>query len=505
MGINDDDDDDDDDDGGEGDDEKNLEREDVGLAAIVYKHYARENIKTVDAKGNGFEWIEKKKIWERQAPTYLRNRIPHILEPIIKRFEEKYSSRRAATSDEGEEAMVSARLKKLKGLRRRILQFDTTRGILGVLLSKTRDEEFETRLNKIPHLLPIKGGRVLNLKTLEVRERTREDFFSFELSVDYATDCTPEGKREDSHVYPNASKFFAEICRGDVALTQHVQRLLGYCMTGETSERSLFICWGKGMNGKSTVINIMKAILGRMYCAIDEKVLMAQERKGGATPELIPLMWARLAVFAESENGEKLNSKRVKLLTGDDDISARALYGDQITFRPYSKLVMLTNNKPVFDIFDDAMQDRVKLIPFLARFPSPGTPEGRKNKEYVMKMLSDHLDEVFAWIAEGAYEWYRAGLPTCGVIKEEMDKYVGELDVLSHFIDECCEVGDDENYFRVGASQIYDAFGIWCNKKNSRKWGGQELSKALKKKGFTYKKSNGKRMYVGLKLLGGCF
>jgi putative DNA primase/helicase len=93
---------------------------------------------------------------------------------------------------------------------------------------------------------------------------------------------------------------------------------------------------------------------------------MHQERKCGATPELIPLMTARLSVFAESEKKEKLNAVRVKSLTGNDDISARALYGNQVTFRPKCKIVMLTNHKPEFDISDQAMLDRLKLIPLIS-------------------------------------------------------------------------------------------------------------------------------------------
>ena len=155
--------------------------------------------------------------------------------------------------------MLNTRLKQNQVLIKQILQSKTTKSILEVLLSKTRDEEFETRLNKIPHLLPIKVGRIVNLKTLEVRERTREDFFSFELSVDY--NCN----KQDSH--PNASKFFEEICCGNAELTNYLKRLLGYCLTGETSERSLFIWWGEGMNGKSTVIDILKKILGRICTA----------------------------------------------------------------------------------------------------------------------------------------------------------------------------------------------------------------------------------------------
>jgi putative DNA primase/helicase len=285
---------------------------------------------------------------------------------------------------------------------------------------------------------------------------------------------------------------------------QVFKRLLGYCLTGETSERSLFILWGEGMNGKSTVIDIMKKIMRRMYCAIDEKVLMSQERKGGATPELIPLMTARLAVFAESEKQEKLNAVRVKSLTGNDDISARALYGNQMTFRPSCKILMLTNHKPEFDISDQAMLDRLKLIPFAARFATPDTAAGKKqaqaNKEYVGKMLNEHLNELFSWMAQGASEWYADGFPPCTVLQQEMDKYVAELDILAQFIEDRCEVGEGAD-FRGSPTGLYQEFVGWCAEGNSKCLRKQDFAARLRKHGFTPKKSGSKRFYQGLRVI----
>ena len=53
-------------------------------------------------------------------------------------------------------------------------------------------------------------------------------------------------------------------------------------------------------------------------------------------------------------------------MTGSDDILARDLYKTMITFWPQGKLMMLTNVVPDFNIRDQAMLDRVKLVPFHA-------------------------------------------------------------------------------------------------------------------------------------------
>ena len=80
------------------------------------------------------------------------------------------------------------------------------------------------------------------------------------------------------------------------------------------------------------------------------------------------LIHSRIGVYSESEHGQSLNSNRVKKLTGSDDITCNPKYDPEITFRPQTKLIFLSNNMPRYDAHDLAMQDRIKLTPCLHRF-----------------------------------------------------------------------------------------------------------------------------------------
>jgi len=108
-----------------------------------------------------------------------------------------------------------------------------------------------------------------------------------------------------------------------------------------------------------------------------------QERSSSATPHLIPLIGARLAVLSETKKNEKLNEKIIKQLTGNDKISCRALYGSQIEFRAICKLILLTNNKPGFNSDDLAMIDRLRYSPFKSRFTdNPKKGEMKKRRGF---------------------------------------------------------------------------------------------------------------------------
>jgi putative DNA primase/helicase len=61
---------------------------------------------------------------------------------------------------------------------------------------------------------------------------------------------------------PRFKKFLTEIFGGDRTLISYVQKAVGYCLTGNTSEQVLFLCHGTGANGKSTFLDVLRFVLG---------------------------------------------------------------------------------------------------------------------------------------------------------------------------------------------------------------------------------------------------
>lgn len=458
-----------------------MQRKDAGLANIFYNEYAKENIITTDEKGNGYRWLVKKRVWKQSESVFLENICMRELEKSINKYTELILEE-MKENGESEET-----IEKKKNMYKKVLDYvlsrKNTKNIFKSLLSSTHNDEFEGLKNQTAHLLPIKGGKVIDLKTKEVRERTREDLFTFELDVDYCRGCD----------YSKVIDFFSGLSCGNKDLLRYFQLFLGYCLTGEVDERSLFVFFGTGLNGKSTLTNIMKKILGPFFTSCSESVLLNQERRSGATPELVCLQSARLAVLAETDKEEKLNAKRVKNLTGGDIIYARDLYQKTgINFKPKAKYVMMTNHRPSFDISDQAMIDRVKQIPFLARFD--------RNPDYEKDLLDNHLDSLFSWIVDGAFDWYNGEkLVICDVMKKEMDKWITDLDTVQQFIDEQCK--EDSNGF-ISSEAIYSEFAGFCCSSSEKLMSKKEFIDRLKKKGYEYKKKqvNNKRChgFVGL-------
>ncbi len=88
------------------------------------------------------------------------------------------------------------------------------------------------------------------------------------------------------------------------------------------------------------------------------------------------------------------------------------------------------------------MIDRIKLVPFLARFENSAV-----NRDYIKELMTTCLDQFFSWFVDGAHEWYNGkSLVPCKVMDHEMSAYINELDIQSQFIDERIEIISKEKY-----------------------------------------------------------
>lgn len=100
-------------------------------------------------------------------------------------------------------------------------------------------------------------------------------------------------------------------------------------MTGLIEQKFAF-WYGSGANGKSVLIDLMAKMLGEYAATAKIESLTGRNRRSGgdATPDLVPLMGARMVRASEPEEGERLQEGVIKELTGGEPILVRALQKD---------------------------------------------------------------------------------------------------------------------------------------------------------------------------------
>ena len=399
--------------------------------AELFHKLCNETIKVISKKSGAFYyWHETKLIWKlSETKDSLMKFVGDAIKPMLIEKGTEMMKQLATTEDGAESNSIKSYLaqvnKQITNLKSTTYLNNIVKFYITNLVEE--DEEFLQQMNKRKDALPIKNGMIIDLRTGELRKRTPEDYFSFELKVSYNPDKDCK--------FENVLKFFKEITQNDEDMIQYYKRFWGYCLTGETSDRSLHVFWGEGKNGKSTLINICKKILGEYYSVLDETVMTKTVVSRGPTPELVPLAKCRVATLPESEDGEKINSKRLKTITGDDMITYRDCHCPQTTCETQAKCIMPTNHKPKINVNDTAVVDRIKMVPFLARFEE--TP---KNVKYIQDIYDKHLDEFFTWYVRGAVEWYSGNtLTPVECMAKEKDEFINEQDTFKDFLEEIFE------------------------------------------------------------------
>jgi putative DNA primase/helicase len=229
-------------------------------------------------------------------------------------------------------------------------------------------------MDRDPWLLNCGNGTV-ELRTGTLREHRREDLLTRLCPTEYHPDAT----------CPSWLRFLESIFQKDRPLITFVQRLLGYCLTGDVSEQILPIFWGGGANGKSTLVNVILQTLGGDYAMKAPQDLLVVHRGERHPTELADLFRMRLVVTSESSEGARLNEALIKDLTGGEPIRARRMKEDFWQFDPTHKVMLLTNHKPRVVGTDTAVWRRLRLVPFEVTFWDPCDPNNHG------KNLPEHL------------------------------------------------------------------------------------------------------------------
>ncbi|GAB4446314.1 MAG: hypothetical protein Kow0031_28980 [Anaerolineae bacterium] len=284
---------------------------------------------------------------------------------------------------------------------------------------------------------------------------------------------------------PRWEQFLQEIFAGDVELINFIQRLLGYAITGQVTEHILPIFWGQGRNGKGTLIETIKYVLGDLAAPVSKSVLVGYNRNpDAATPYLYALRSLRVAWVSEIREGVSLNDDQVKWLTGGDTITARQLNANPISFKPRHTLFLLTNPKPRANPDDYALWKRILLIPFTLSFvEAPNADNERRADPELPIKLKDESAGILAWLVKGSLEWRQSGLNPPPSVRLATQAYQMEEDDITLFIDECCLIKADAE---TRASEIYTAYRKWAEdcglRPASQTTFGKRLGKRFKRR-----------------------
>jgi putative DNA primase/helicase len=340
-----------------------------------------------------------------------------------------------------------------------------------------------TELDKNPWLLNLRNG-TLDLKTGILAPHSQADKITRLIDIDFnpVAEC------------PLWIEFLISCMAGNQDLVSYLQKIVGYTLTGDVSEKCVFIMHGPKDTGKTTFVETIRLLTGEYAVKIQAQTLMWQRERNN-TNDVARLKGARFVYASESEENERLAESRIKEMSGGDTLVARFLHAEFFEFDQEFKIWLATNNKPRVSN-DEATWGRLKLLPFVAVIP-----EAKKDKQLKNKLRAE-LPGILRWAIDGCLMWQRDGLQHPDQIVAATQDYHKQMDIIGMFVDECCEVGE---LFRARAKTVYDEYKTWCLDNGEKIESQRAMTFKLRSKNvdseqITSGPYKGSKEYVGIRL-----
>ena len=292
--------------------------------------------------------------------------------------------------DDDRREYIEREIKKIAEILVKLKKTNDKNNILREVCDIIEDNKFEDNINKQEYILPLKNKKIINMTTLEVRERTIHDKFTYECGADYI-DLTEEQEQQ-------AKDYFLSLFCGNEDTMKCVLNIIKSCFTG-IPLRYLFVATGSGRNGKSLLFKLLKIMFKGGMDTISNDVILEKKSNSNLNTEMEKLDKCRVGYVSELKETDKLNETNIKKISGGDPINLRTLQKTDSTLIATCCLWILTNELPSFNV-EPAIMDRLIIVPLNNKFPVDPTYE---------KKMIDMIDVLFTYILKH------------GVIQHEFD------------------------------------------------------------------------------------
>lgn len=271
----------------------------------------------------------------------------------------------------------------------------------GIYISGLAEIEAEM-IQHIPGLNRAKRTEVIAYLDILIRENSKAEdanLIAFENGLynivdDSFVEFTPE------HIITNkirwkynpeayselADKTLNKIACNDPQIRALLEEAVGYCFYRRNELGKAFILTGDKSNGKSTFLSMVQCLLG------DENISSLDLKELGDRFKTAE-MFGKLANIGDDIGDEFIANPAIfkKLVTGER-VSAERKGQNPFEFNNYSKLLFSANNIPRIKDKTGAVQRRLTIIPFDARF-SADDPDFNPYIKHLLK-----TDEVMEYL-----------------------------------------------------------------------------------------------------------
>jgi len=330
----------------------------------------------------------------------------------------------------------------IKDLVEQFLEDETKEHYKKEVFGYIRDKNYQERtiFNSEPFLINLENG-IYDIKHNKFIEHNPEYYFLNTLPVKYKKNANIK----------KIKKFFKQVLKPmDV---KRLQEIFGYCLYRDYHLQKAFMFLGEGANGKSTVLNLLKTLLGNENVSSLSLQELCENRFAPAN------LYNKLAnVYPDLPDKTLTKTGMFKILTGGDTISAELKFKSHFNFSNYAKLIFSANKLPESKDDTNAYFRRWEFVTF------PYTFYGKECDPKILEKLTDEneISGLYNWSITGLRRLLRNGCFTnTSTVDEMREKYQRLSSPIAAFVMDCIEIQPEKYIIK---DDLYACFVEYCVK-----------------------------------------
>ena len=299
--------------------------------------------------------------------------------------------------------------------------------------------------NENPFAIVFQNG-ILDISTMKLEPMTPDNLESIQINCNYDPNAYSE----------TVDEFFATATNGNKDTEQLVFEAIGYSMLKTNELQKAFILVGAGRNGKSTYLDLIREVLGKVNTtSVSFKDLTSNFRAA--------MLDGKLASLAGDISAQPITeSDLIKSISAGEEVTIEQKYKDAHSKALFSTLFFACNKLPRTPDTSEGFYRRFTIIPFNADLGSISRVEGMLFKKSLLSQES--LDYVAYKAINAIYKVLSTTQeftePDC--VKDMINQYkIDNSTVLSWFQD--VYENNKEKVAKQKLTPLYVSYCQWCD------------------------------------------
>jgi len=266
---------------------------------------------------------------------------------------------------------------------------------------------------------------------------------------------------------PRWLRFLDQVLDGDEQRIRVLQEMFGYCLLRDSRFQKFFILQGDGGNGKSVILDVLKAMLG------DENVSPLSLSNLGNNFMLAQLEDKLANIYTDLSDNQIIEEGHLKALSCGESVNADYKFKMPRAMRTTAKLIFSTNDPPAVRDKSEGVWRRLILIPF-----EVSIPESKQDRKLAEK-LKVELPGIFNWAVEGLRRLLdQNGFSTSIKCEQALQQLRRESDPVLAFLEEQVVAYRGES---VSAAKVYRRYRKWAKRQGHRVLNESAFGRALQR------------------------